>query len=222
MQRNLLVSIVAGILILSIAFLVLSWWSSPKSETPSGLPVIGFKTLVEQEVNGKIVVDSLDHVVPSFTLINQKGDTITEQTVAGKIYLADFFFTSCPTICPKVKKNMKKIYEAFKDRPDFQILSHSIDVKYDTVGRLAWYADKFKISAETWHLLTGDKKEIYDLSYQYYITALEADDAPGGFDHSGAVALVDRQRRIRGLYDGTDPDKMAQLKIDLALLMEKE
>lgn len=222
MQRNLLISIVVGLVILLGAFWGYELWRTTSSNTPSGLPVIGFKTAVEKEVNGKIVVDSMEHVVPSFTLIDQNGDTITEKTVEGKVYLADFFFTSCPTICPKVKKNMKKVYEAYKDRPDFQMLSHSIDTKYDTVGRLAWYADKFNIEAKTWHLLTGDKQHIYDLSYEYYITALEAADAPGGFDHSGAVALVDRQRRIRGLYDGTDPERMKVLIEHVALLMEKE
>lgn len=221
MQRNLFISIIIGLVILLGAFWGFEWWRT-SSATPSGLPIIGFKTLVEKEVNGQKVVDSIDHVVPPFTLIDQEGNTITEKTVEGKVYLADFFFTSCPTICPKVKKNMKKIYKVYKDRPDFQILSHSIDTKYDTVGRLAWYADKFNIEASTWHLLTGEKQAIYNLSYEYYITALEAPDAPGGFDHSGAVALVDRQRRIRGLYDGTDPDKMKELEADIALLMEKE
>ncbi|MGH1335355.1 MAG: SCO family protein [Aureispira sp.] len=221
MQRNLLIPIIVGLVILLGAFWGFELWRM-SAGTPSGLPVIGFKTLVEREVNGKTVVDSMDHVVPSFTLIDQTGATITEKTVEGKVYLADFFFTSCPTICPKVKKNMKKIYEVYKDRSDFQILSHSIDTKYDTVARLAWYADKFNIEAKTWHLLTGEKQAIYDLSYEYYITALEAADAPGGFDHSGAVALVDRQRRIRGLYDGTDPERMKELERDIALLMETE
>lgn len=222
MQKNLLISIVIGLVILLGAFWGFELWRNSSSATPSGLPIIGFKTLVQKEVNGKMVVDSMDHVIPSFTLIDQQGDTITEETVEGKIYLADFFFTSCPTICPKVKKNMKKVYNAYKDYPDFAILSHSIDTKYDTVGRLAWYADKFNIEAKTWHLLTGEKQQIYDLSYEYYITALEDQEAPGGFDHSGAVALVDRQRRIRGLYDGTDPAAMKDLKRDIALLMEKE
>lgn len=220
MQRKLWISIAIGLVIILGGFGAFELWRKYFFES-SALPIIGFKTLVEREVDGKIIVDSVDHVIPAFTLIDQKGDTITEETVKGKVYLADFFFTSCPTICPKVKKNMKKIYEIYKNRPDFQILSHSIDTKYDTVGRLAWYAEKFNIEADTWHLLTGDKQEIYDLSYQYYITALEAEDAPGGFDHSGAVALVDRQRRIRGLYDGTDSERMEELKKHISLLMDK-
>ncbi|BDS10327.1 SCO family protein [Aureispira anguillae] len=208
------------VLVLALAFIYGA--CAPSSENASGLPVIGFKTLVEKEVNGKKVVDSVDHVIPAFSFVNQDSNEITEATVKNKIYLVDFFFTSCPTICPKVKKNMKKVYEVYKDRPDFLILSHSIDTKYDTVGRLAWYANKFHINSNTWHLLTGNKEDIYKMSYQYYITALEAEDAPGGFDHSGAVALLDRKRRIRGMYDGTDPDRMDELIRDIQLLMDKE
>ena len=207
------------ILIVLMAYAVLLASCGSKG---SGLPVIGFKTLVERQVDGKTVVDSLDHTIPNFTLVDQDSTLITEKTVEGKIYLADFFFTSCPTICPKVKKNMKKIYNEYKDRSDFLILSHSIDTKYDTVGRLAWYADKFNIESSTWHLLTGDKTAIYNLAKEYYIAAVESDEAAGGYDHSGLVALVDRQRRIRGLYDGTDPEKMKELKRDVALLLEKE
>ena len=193
------------------------------SKNPSGLPILGFKQLVEKEVNGKKVIDSLDHVVADFSFVNQDSTTITEKEVDGKIYLVDFFFTSCPTICPKVKKNMKKVYDKYKDKPDFLILSHSIDTKYDTVGRLAWYADKFNISSDTWHLLTGEKEAIFKMArYQYYVAALVDDDAPGGFDHSGHVVLVDRKRRIRGMYDGTDPERMEQLIVDIQKLMDFE
>ena len=188
----------------------------------SGLPVIGFKQLIEKQVNGKEIVDSVDHIIPPFRFINQDSNIVDQQTVANKVYLVDFFFTSCPTICPKVKKNMKRVYDAYKHRDDFLILSHSIDVKYDTVGRLAWYASKFNISAQTWHLLTGEKEAIYKMSYEYYITALEDEEAPGGYDHSGYIALVDKNRKIRGMYDGTDADKMKDLMRDMDLLFKYE
>jgi protein SCO1 len=209
-------------IVLAFVFCFLLNACSEPSAYPSGLPVIGFKQLVEKEVNGKKIIDSIEHVIPPFTFVNQDSNTITEKTVTGKVFLADFFFTSCPTICPKVKKNMKSVYNEFKDRDDFLILSHSIDVKYDTVGRLAWYASKFNISSDTWHLLTGNKDDIYKMSYEYYITALEAEDAPGGFDHSGYIALVDKNRKIRGMYDGTDKEKMKDLIRDINLLYDYE
>ncbi|CAA6800426.1 MAG: Electron transport protein sco1/senc [uncultured Aureispira sp.] len=193
-----------------------------ENENASGLPVFGVKLPITKEVNGKTVVDSLEHTIPPFSFVDQDSAIVTEKTVEGKVYLADFFFTSCFTICPKVKKNMKKAYKAFKGRSDFAILSHSIDTRHDTVGRLAWYANKFDISSDTWHLLTGDKEAIYKIAYDYYVTALESADAPGGFDHSGAVVLVDKKRRIRGMYDGTDPERMKQLVKDTQLLLDTE
>lgn len=205
-----------GLILVSLASCVQT------NDTASGLPVMGVKIPVEKEVNGQKVIDSLDHIIPPFSFIDQDSTKITEKTVEGKVFLADFFFTSCFTICPKVKKNMKKAYKAFKDRSDFAILSHSIDTRHDTVGRLAWYANKFDIDSDTWHLLTGDKDAIYKIAYDYYITALESPDAPGGFDHSGAVVLLDRKRRIRGMYDGTDPDRMDELVRDIQLLLDKE
>lgn len=200
-------------------------WSActgSSASNPSGLPFMGFRPLVEKEINGEKVIDTADYVVSGFTFVNQDSTTITEKDVKGKIYIADFFFTSCPTICPKVKKNMKKVYKQFKDKEDFLILSHSIDTKYDTVGRLAWYADKFNISSDTWHLLTGEKEHIYQMAGRYLIAALESEDAPGGFDHSGGIALMDRNRRIRGMYDGTDPAEVDDLIRDIQLLMDKE
>ncbi len=185
------------------------------------LPVYGFKKVVEKTVNGETIIDSLDHQIPPFSLVDQDSTVITEKTVNGKIYLVDFFFTSCFTICPKVKKNMKRVYQTYKDQEDVLILSHSIDYRYDTVGRLAWYADKFGIEAEKWHLLHGSYEDMLRMSYAYLLTALEDKEAPGGFDHSGSIALLDRKRRIRGFYDGTDADKMDDLIRDIAILLNE-
>lgn len=203
-------------------FMVLVGCQNPTNENASGLPVYGFKTLVEKEIDGKKVVDSIDHTIDDFSFVNQDSTIITEKDIAGKIYLADFFFTSCFTICPKVKKQMKRVYDKYKGNPDFLILSHSIDYRRDTVARLAWYADKFNIESDNWHLLHGSYDELLRMSYQYLLTALEDDGAPGGFDHSGSIALVDRKKRIRGMYDGTDPASVDQLMEDIQLLMDKE
>jgi len=213
-----------GIIFLTVLIAaILMVIKNPASSNASGLPVIGNKQLIEKEVDGKKVVDTLDHVVSDFSFLNQEGNTITQKDIEGKIYVVDFFFTHCPTICIKVKKNMKAVYEAYKDNPDFLMLSHSIDPKHDTVARLAFYADKLNISTKTWHLLTGEKEKIYEMArYQYLITALEDENAPGGFDHSGAVALIDKNRKIRGFYDGLDAEKMEDLKRDIQLLMDLE
>ena len=172
-----------------------------------------------QRADGKY--DSLPHTISDFSFINQNGQTITQKDVEGKIYVADFFFTHCPTICPKVKKQMQRVYEQYKNEERFTMLSHSIDTRNDTVARLAWYADKLKIQAPRWHLLTGDKDAIYKIAYDYLLTALEDKDAPGGFDHSGSLALVDGKRRIRGMYDGLDPASMDKLMLDIATLLKE-
>lgn len=184
------------------------------------LPIMGERIAVERDENGKKVVDTIYHSIPDFSLINQDSNLVDQNTVKGKVYVADFFFTSCPTICPKVRKNLKKVSEHFKGNDNLVILSHSIDAKYDTVGRLAWYAQKMNIDSKQWHLLTGDKTQIYELARKYLISAVEDKNAEGGFDHSSTVTLVDRQRRIRGLYDGLDAEKMEQLIKDIELLFK--
>jgi protein SCO1/2 len=187
------------------------------------LPIAGEKTVVQRMVDGKPVYDTLDHQVPDFKFYNQEGTEVTEALVAGKVYVADFFFTSCPTICPRVKANMKKIYDKYKHKKDFLMLSHSIDTKHDTIARLAWYAQKMNVGTPCWHFLTGKYKDMTKMALGYLLSAMEDKDAPGGFDHSGAIALIDRNRHIRGFYDGNDPEKVEELIKDIAILLrEKE
>lgn len=185
-------------------------------ESGSGLPFYGEKTVV-QKSDGTI--DSLPYTVPDFSFINQDGETVTQDLIKGKVYLVDFFFTHCPSICPRVKKNTIKVQEKFKDRDDFLILSHSIDTKYDTVERLAWFADKIGIDTEQWHLLTGNKDDIYSMSAKYFISAMPDSLAPGGYNHSSYIALVDRHRRIRKMYDGLDEDAINNLIADTEKLL---
>jgi protein SCO1 len=199
-------------------FAVISTFAACQSERDR-LPFLG-ERIVTQRADGTI--DSLPPTIRDFSFTNQNGETVTQKDVEGKIYLADFFFTSCPTICPKVKKQMRRVYAQFENTPDFAILSHSIDVQHDTVARLAWYGEKLNIKAPKWHLLTGDKTQIYAIAYDYLLSALEDKEAEGGFDHSGAVALIDKHRRIRGLYDALDEKRIDQLMLDIAKLLKEE
>jgi protein SCO1 len=200
--------IFATIVLLSIVFYACQ--NNPK------LPIYG-----EREFkNG----DTIFQTIPDFAFINQDSQVITQNDYKGKIYLSDFFFTHCPTICPKVKKNMLRILEKYKDNPNVLFLSHSIDSKHDTVGRLKFYAEKLGITAPKWNLVTGDKKKIFDIAYYYVSVAKEAPDVPGGFDHSGYIVLVDSQRRVRGAVDGTIDEEIEPFfaKIDLLLAEEKK
>jgi protein SCO1/2 len=162
-------------------------------------------------VYGEISVengDSVYHSIRDFSFINQDSQVVNNASFEGKIYISDFFFTSCPTICPKVKKQMLRIYDAFENEPRLEFISHSIDSKRDSVPVLKAYAKKINISSDRWHLVTGDKKEIYDIARDYFSIAVEDPNAPGGYDHSGYIILVDKDRHIRAYCDGTNEEEV--------------
>lgn len=141
---------------------------------------------------------------------------------AEKIYVADFFFTSCPTICPIMKTQMLRIYEKYKDDERIVLLSHSIDPEHDTVEVLRDYGGRLGIEADRWHLVTGNKEEIYKTARLYGLAAMEDKNAPGGFIHSGSFTLVDRQGRIRGYYRGTEEEAVDRLIDDIAWLLNED
>jgi protein SCO1/2 len=204
-------------LLIAVAICLLSCKDNTKK-----LPIMGERTLVEKTVDGKKVIDTLFHQIGNFKFQNQDGKEITEKTVEGKVYIADFFFTACPSICPKVKSEMLRVYSKYSKNEDFVMLSYSIDPKRDTVGRLAWYANRMNIKSGNWHLLTGKYEKMTKMAAQYLLSAQEDPSAPGGFDHSGYIALIDRKRQIRGFYDGTDPKKVDLLIKDIAILLKEK
>ena len=168
----------------------------------------------------EIPVMGAEPIAP-FGFINQNGDTVTDAAVNGKIWVADFFFTSCPTICPKMKTEMLRVWESFKAENRVQILSHTIDPEYDTQEVLKDFADRLEINGNRWHFLTGSKDSIYAMAERYMISAEEDPSAPGGFVHSGAFVLLDGERRIRGYYDGTNPQAVDTLMADMRFLLKK-
>lgn len=185
----------------------------PKQE----LPILG-RHLYNETENG---VDTVYHTVDKFSFIDQDSNIVNDQTFGGKIYVADFFFTSCPSICPLTTAQMLRLHDAYKDEPRIVLLSHSIDPEFDDVEVLSTYANKLDINSDKWHLVTGSKQDIYDMAQtSYYVGVREEDKAPGGFEHSGAFVLVDEHRRIRGMYDGTDPAKVDLLMSDIKLLLK--
>jgi len=168
--------------------------------TPEPLPYIG----PEKIVNG----DTLKHSIPEFKLINQNKDTVTNQNLADKIYVADFFFTSCPSICPKVKIEMLKIYDEFLQEPDFKMVSHTMDPRNDTPQKLKTYAKNLDVNTGKWMFLTGNQDDLLDISNDgYFVAATKDETAPGGFDHSGKIMLVDKNGHIRGYSEGTKPNE---------------
>ncbi|MEM6320719.1 MAG: SCO family protein [Bacteroidota bacterium] len=186
-------------------------------ETNKTLPILGNK----EEVNGQMVY----HEIPDFSFINQDSMPVTIANFAGKAYVSDHFFISCPTICPKLTKSMLRIHDTFKEESNLLLISHSIDTKYDTIPRLKKYANSLGVSSDKWHFVTGEKETIFDIAESYFNIALDDADAPGGYNHSGRLILVDDQRRVRAFCDGTDAKAVDKFMEDIKLLlveMERE
>jgi protein SCO1/2 len=166
--------------------------------------------------------DTVYHQIPSFRFLNQDSVFVNEKDVEGKVYVADFFFTTCPTICPKMKTQMLRIYERYKDRDEVRIISHSIDPDFDTPNVLKDYASRLQVKAPKWNLLTGDKAAIYQLGQKsYMVSAQEDPNEAGGFVHSGAFILVDKNRHVRGIYDGTVEAEVNHLLEDMEILLKE-
>jgi protein SCO1/2 len=177
------------------------------------------------DVNPRLVDKSIFHIrknhrVSDFNLINQNGDTITQKNYEDKIYVVDFFFTRCQTICPIMTNNIVKIQEVFKNDNDIMFLSLSVTPELDSVSVLRAYADQKGIMDTKWNITTGNKKHIYELARKSFFTVKDTGD--GGlqdFIHTENFVLVDKKRQIRGYYDGTDDVEMDQLVEDIELLM---
>lgn len=186
------------------------------------LPYYGNKTAVERTVDGKTVTDSLDYTIPAFSFIDQSGTMITRTSLQNQVLIADFFFTSCPSICPKMMQQMSRVYDQYKDNNEVTFLSFSIDPVRDSVARLNKYAAKLGIDANHWHLLTGEKDSIYSLAESMLVSAAEDPDAPGGHVHSGTFILIDKQGHLRGYYNGVDPESVDKLMTELAILLKEK
>lgn len=209
---------------LSISSLVAISSCDNKTDDGKKLPILGRKEVVQKEVNGEDVSDTVYHTIDDFAFVDQDSTIITPVTFKDKVYVADFFFTSCPTICPVMKSEMLRVYEKFIDNDDVLLLSHTIDPEYDTVALLKDYAERLGVeNNKKWHFVTGEKEDIYDIGQNsYMVTAMEDGSEPGGFLHSGAFILVDKKSRVRGIYDGTKEEEVNKLIKDIPLLLEEK
>lgn len=178
------------------------------------LPVYGEKKAVGNEVR-----DTIYHTIRPFYFTNQYNEAVTEKTIEGKIYVADFFFATCQSICPQMSSQLVTVQNAFAKDDSVLILSHTVNPMHDTVAVLNGYALSYGAIKNKWHFLTGTKKEIYAIAKDsYLVNALEDDGTPEGFLHSELFILIDAKKRIRGMYDGTDSVAVAKLINDIKLL----
>ena len=203
----------------SIIFIpVLYFLVKPKDELPVFNPV---------DVNPRLVDDSVKHIsrnhrISDFNLTNQNGEAVTKEDFEGKIYVADFFFTRCQTICPIMTVNMRDLQEEFKNDPDVKFLSHSVTPVMDSVPVLRAYADKNEAIDGIWEITTGDKKHIYDLARKSYFAVLdEGDGGDQDFIHTEQFILVDKKGQIRGFYDGTEKEEMQRIIDDISILKKE-
>jgi protein SCO1/2 len=199
-----------------IVFLPLLFVFSCKnnSEHKLLLPVYG-----EKKVSG---ADTIYHTISDFSFTNQYGEKVTKATVKNKIYVANFFFATCQSICPEMSTNLTDVQKEFAADDSVLILSHSVNPLHDTVAVLMSYATTYGAQKNKWHLLTGDKKSIYELAKNsYLVNAIEDDGSAEGFLHSELLLLIDGKGRIRGMYDGTNKAEVRKL-IDAIHLLRKE
>jgi protein SCO1/2 len=190
------------------------------------LLVVGFYFALTRLIPGygEVKLPVLSYVRP-FSFHNQEGKLITERNIAGKVYVAEYFFTTCKGICPKMNTNMKKIYEAFKDEKDFLILSHTVDPETDSVGRMKRYADSLQVNADKWYFLTGRKDSLYQAARNSYLL----DDPKNGnnaiedqFIHTQFFALVDKRGQVRKIYDGLKREELEELQKDIKRLLKEQ
>ena len=183
------------------------------------LPVYQPSMVNPELVDSTLVYVKKYHSIADFKLINQNGDTISQADYADKIYVADFFFTTCPTICPVMTANMADIQQIIKGDDEVMLLSHSVTPEIDSVPQLKKYALEKGVIDAKWNLVTGDKKQIYELARKSYLAVLtDGDGGPYDMIHTENFILVDKERRIRGFYDGTSSEEVAQLLEDLKVL----
>src|SRR5690606_33716420 len=151
------------------------------------LPIMGHRSVAIVETGGEIRNDTVYHTIQPFRFVNQDSVRVTNETFKDKIYVADFFFTACPTICPTMKTQMLRVYKKFSDNDEVAFLSHTIDPEHDTVAVLHAFANKLGVESSKWHFVTGNKEDIYTIGEKSYMVTAQEDQAePGGFLHSGA------------------------------------
>lgn len=180
------------------------------------LPLLG-----EPLVN-RATGDTIYPVIRPFSFLSQDSTLVSNATFSNKVYVADFIFLSCPSICPKMNASMLQAYKFFNNDTTVLFLSHTIDPERDNIARLKMHANSLGVSSKKWLFVMGNKDSIYSIAEKnYFATAYKDSTAPGGFAHSGGLLLVDKQRHIRGVYDGTEPSETTRLINDIQILLKE-
>lgn len=206
--------LILSIIIISIIYNILDVYKP--------LPIYQPSNVSTELVDSTIQHKRKYHKIADFSLVNQNGDTITQKDYEDKIYVADFFFTTCQTICPIMTDNMKHIQQELLNDSEIMLLSHSVTPEIDSVMQLKRYAKEKGVVDNKWNLVTGDKKQIYELARKSYL-AVKTDGDGGPFDmiHTENFMLIDKKKQIRGFYDGTSQEEIDRLLDDIEVLKEE-
>ena len=207
-RKKLTIFLVAFFIILSAVFM--GYFYKVTRVEGKKLPVLGYP----------------GHKATGFVFTNQEGQTVTQDAIKGKIFVVEYFFTTCKGICPKMNENMAKVYQAFRGNEDVKILSHTVDPLKDTVGAMKEYSLRFDADPKQWIFLTGDKKQLYDMArYSFLVTAADDTtivDIESDFIHTDRFVLIDRQGQVRGQYEGTNAGEVNQLIGDIKELLKEK
>lgn len=196
-----------------LSFLILFFVMCSCAKKESVLPYLGNPVII-----GK---DTIYPKIKDFKFLDQDSSVVTNKTFDDKIYVADFIFLSCPTICPRMTSELNKVYQVYKDNPEVNFLSHTIDPERDDISKLKAYTNSMSLN-KRWHFVTGNKDSIFSIATKSYFTTAYPDaNEPGGLVHGGGLLLVDKQRHIRGVYDGTDPQETQRLINDIKTLLKE-
>lgn len=218
-SRPLLIRIAAFALLFGIA-VVAGTFILRREER---LPVYHPGQLDQRLVDPSVRHSAGEHHIKDFRLIDQRGGTVTLADARGKVIVADFFFTTCGSICPKMGVQMARVQDAYKADDRLLLLSHSVTPEIDSVPLLKAYGERYGADPDRWRLMTGDRRQIYDLARtSYFACTEEGDGGPDDFVHTENFVLVDTLRRIRGFYDGTSPKDVDRLIADIGKLLEEE
>lgn len=215
----------AVIFILGIAVALVITYEEENKRT---LPVLNPNEINPMLVDSALHQKGIGHTITGFNLINQDNEKVNEDLIANKIVIADFFFTTCPSICPKMSNQLKRVHDHFIDSDDIIILSHTVWPEVDSVPVLKDYAIQYEANVEKWQFLTGDKVHLYDLARKSYLVAPSLTDtnfthgSENDFVHTENIVLVDKQKRIRKYYDGTDSEEIDELILDIESLLDKK
>jgi protein SCO1 len=218
MTRKAILAVILAIALPLTGYLIVKYYSKEAVHMPGRyfLP----DTVIVSEKNGKAVTDTIWHKVKNIQFTNQLGKKVSLDDLHGKIIVIDFFFTRCPSICPGLAKSMKRLQDSFlKNDSIVHFISISVDPAHDSVPQLRRFADRFNVNHDTWWLVTGDKKEIYDFAFNELKASLTDSEVDTAFLHTENFFLLDSNRIVRGWYNGFDTAKQAKLVRDIPLLM---